>query len=184
MMNFKKCSGVRSTILQLLLAVSLLQLGSNPDSNPVRLNRRSDLVRSVRVGVQSAFTHAQSLTPPLFVHPKSIDAVDANPVFAELHELGIPSLLRRVRTRVFAYLAEDPGPPPTRISNEVAAAASEDEQRADSPSEASGASSNLTQEVNNGWETRSHCWTCAAMRTFYSSRVYMTLQLTPSCLDQ
>ncbi|XP_075549939.1 NFE2 like bZIP transcription factor cap-n-collar isoform X2 [Dermacentor variabilis] len=146
MMNFKKCSGVRSTILQLLLAVSLLQLGSNPDSNPVRVNRRSDLVRSVRVGVQSAFTHTQSLTPPLFVHPKSIDAFDANPVFAELYELGIPSLLRRVRTRVFAYLAEDPGPPPTRISNEVAAAASENEQRADSPSEASGASSNLTQE--------------------------------------
>lgn len=147
MMNFKKCSGVRSTILQLLLAVSLLQLGSDPDANPVRVNRRSDPIRSVRVGVQSAFTHTQSLTPPLFVHPKSVDAFDANPVFAELHELGIPSLLRRIRTRVFAYLAEDPGPPSTRISNEAAAAAASDgERRADSPSEASGASSNLTQE--------------------------------------
>ncbi|KAH9368677.1 hypothetical protein HPB48_004696 [Haemaphysalis longicornis] len=147
MMNFKKCSGVRSTILQLLLAVSLLQLGSDPDSNPVRVNRRSDQVRSVRMGVQSAFTHAQSLTPPLFIHPKSVDAFDANPVFAELHELGIPSLLRRIRTRVFAYLAEDPGPPPTRASNE-AAAGSESEQRADCPSEASSPSTaNLTQEV-------------------------------------
>uniref|UniRef100_A0A1E1XB57 Putative bzip transcription factor nrf1 n=1 Tax=Amblyomma aureolatum TaxID=187763 RepID=A0A1E1XB57_9ACAR len=146
MMNFKKCSGVRSTILQLLLAVSLLQLGSHPDSNPVRVDRRSDLVRSVRVGVHSAFTQAQSLTPPLFVHPKSVDAFDANPMFAELYELGIPSLLRRIRTRVFAYLAEDPGPPPpSRVSNE-AAAASDSEQRADSPSESSGASGNLTQE--------------------------------------
>lgn len=146
MMNFKKCSGVRSTILQLLLAVSLLQLGSDPDSNPVRVNRRSDQVRSVRMGVQSAFTHAQSLTPPLFIHPKSVDAFDANPVFAELHELGIPSLLRRIRTRVFAYLAEDPGPPSTRTSNE-AAAGSESEQRADCPSEASSPSTaNLTQE--------------------------------------
>lgn len=140
MINLKKCSGVRSTILQLLLAVSLLQLGSDP----VRVNRRADPVRSVRIGVQSAFIHTQSLTPPLSIHPKSVDAFDANPVFAELHELGIPSLLRRVRTRVFAYLAEDPGLPPP-IPNEVAAA-SESEQRADSPSDASGASSDLTQE--------------------------------------
>ncbi|XP_037517740.1 endoplasmic reticulum membrane sensor NFE2L1 isoform X1 [Rhipicephalus sanguineus] len=138
MMNLKKCSSVRSTILQLLLAVSLLQLGTDPD--PVRVNRRADPVRSVRIGVQSAFTHTHSLTPPLLIHPKSVDAFDANPVFAELHELGIPSLLRRVRTRVFAYLAEDPGPPPP-ISNEVAAAS-----ESDSPSDASGASSNLTQE--------------------------------------
>ncbi|KAK8766374.1 hypothetical protein V5799_006848 [Amblyomma americanum] len=145
MTNLKKCSGVRSTILQLLLAVSLLQLGSHPDSNPVRVDRRSDLVRSVRIGVHSAFTQAQSLTPPLFVHPKSVDAFDANPMFAELHELGIPSLIRRIRTRVFAYLAEDPGPPPSRLSNE-AAAASDSEQRADSPRDASGASGNLTQE--------------------------------------
>lgn len=74
------------------------------------------------MGANSAFTQTQSLTPPVFVHPKNVDAFYADPIFAELHELGIPSLLRRVRTRVFAYLAEDPGLPSTKVSSEAATA--------------------------------------------------------------
>lgn len=160
MMNYKKCSGVRSTILQLLLAVSLLQLGTLPDSNPVRVDRRSDLVRSVRMGANSAFTQTQSLTPPVFVHPKNVDAFYADPIFAELHELGIPSLLRRVRTRVFAYLAEDPGLPSTKVSSEAATASTGPQagDREASPTSSTtssdtlefpGSTGNLTQEVNN-----------------------------------
>ncbi|CAN7984190.1 unnamed protein product, partial [Ixodes hexagonus] len=155
-MNYKKCSGVRSTILQLLLAVSLLQLGSNPDSNPVRQDRRSDLVRSVRMGVHSAFTQTQSLSPPVFVHPKNVDAFDADPIFAELYELGIPSLLRRIRTRVFAYLAEDPGLPTVKASGDAPTSANTGEQQVtsrgpvidDASSESTGSGGNLTQEVN------------------------------------
>lgn len=157
MMNYKKCSGVRSTILQLLLAVSLLQLGSNPDSNPVRVDRRSDLVRSVRMGVHSAFTQTQSLSPPVFVHPKNVDAFDADPIFAELHELGIPSLLRRIRTRVFAYLAEDPGLPAVKASGDAPTPANTGQQQRatsgdpvidDASSESTGSGADLTQEVN------------------------------------